>query len=202
MTTPPVTESVQIPACEARSFTLAAGDTLRVIAVEGPQAADLIAFNQHDHRESLSTWLTRHLSGSFSRAERVYSKLPAGRLMFTVETTRDGLLWLSPGRCNRLKYERLGMPGHANCQDLLAAAIEPYGMSGYDVPDVLNIFMRPLFRTDGSYEFLPAPVAAGDALQMRAEMDMLLAVTACPDETGAYNERRTRPIGIEIIRGG
>jgi uncharacterized protein YcgI (DUF1989 family) len=195
-------EHILIPACEARSFTLAAGDVVRVIAVEGPQAADLIAFNQHEHRESLSTWLTRHMSGSFSRADKVYSKLPAGRLMFTVQSDEDGLLWLSPGRCNRLKYEQLGMPDHANCQDLLAAAIEPYGMSAYDVPDVFNIFMRPRFREDGTYEFLPSPVEPGDDLRMRAEMDVVVAVTACPDETGAYNQYRVKPIGIEILRGG
>jgi hypothetical protein len=181
---------------------MSAGDRVRVVAEQGPQAADLIAFNEHDYRESLSVWLTRHMSGNFGMADKAYSRLPAGRLMFTLETPSEGLLWLSPGRCNRLKYEQLGLPGHANCQDLLAGAIERYGMSAYDVPDVFNIFMRPQLHVDGSYQFLPSPVKPGDSLQMRAEMDVLVAVTACPDETGAYNELHTKPIGIEILRGG
>lgn len=189
-------QSILIPACEARSFTVAAGDLVRVVAVEGPQAADLIAFNLRDVRESLSTWLTRHVSGSFTRAEKVYSKLPAANVMFTVLTSTDGLLWLSPGRCNRLKYES---PDHPNCQDLLAGCIADHGMSAYDVPDVFNIFMRAQLHEDNTYEFFPSPIKAGDAFEMRAEMDLLVAVSACPDDTSAYNLYHPTPIGIEIL---
>ncbi len=190
-------QSIDVPKCEGRAFTVEEGQQLRVVAVEGPQAADLIAFNGSDHRESLCTWLTRHMSGSFASAEQVYTKLPAGRVMFDVEHAQPGVLWLSPGRCNRLKYERLGKPGHANCQDILAATIEPYGLDGFEVPDVLNLFMNPRLHEDGTYEFLASPVEPGDYVALRARMDVLVAVSACPDDA-AYNIGYPKPLAVEI----
>jgi uncharacterized protein YcgI (DUF1989 family) len=190
-------QSIDVPKCEGRAFTVEEGQQLRVVAVEGPQAADLIAFNGSDHRESLCTWLTRHMSGSFASAEQVYTKLPAGRVMFDVEHAQPGVFWLSPGRCNRLKYERLGKPGHANCQDILAATIEPYGLDGFEVPDVLNLFMNPRLHEDGTYEFLASPVEPGDYVALRARMDVLVAVSACPDDA-AYNIGYPKPLAVEI----
>jgi hypothetical protein len=99
-------EEILIPSCEGRSFTVRRGQLLRVVAVEGAQAADLIAFNAADFRESLCTWLTRHMSGSFAHADKAYTKLPAGRVMFTVEHAPPGVFWLSPGRCNRIPTAR------------------------------------------------------------------------------------------------
>jgi hypothetical protein len=190
-------ESIDVPKCEGRAFTVAAGQQLRVVAVEGAQAADLIAFNGMDYRESLSTWLTRHMSGSFARADRIYSKLPAGRVMFDVEHAPEGVFWLSAGRCNRLKYERLGKPGHANCQDILAATLEPYGLDGFEVPDVLNLFMDARLHTDGSYEFRASPVEPGDHVALRARMDALVAVSACPDDS-PYNLGYPKRLTMEI----
>jgi uncharacterized protein len=189
--------SIEVPACEGRAFTVRAGQQLRVVAVDGAQAADLIAFNADDHRESLCTWLTRDMSGSFARAEQVYTKLPAGRVIFDVERAPPGVFWLSPGRCNRLKYERQGRPGHPNCQDILAATIAPYGMSGFDVPDVLNLFMDPLLHEDGTYEFRASPVRPGDHVALRARMDTLVAVSACPDDA-PYNLGRPKRLVMEV----
>jgi uncharacterized protein YcgI (DUF1989 family) len=186
--------SIDVPACEGRSWTVRAGQEVRIVAVEGPQAADVIAWNADDPRESLSSWLTRHISKNFGRAATIYSKLPAARPMFTVLTDRPGLLWLSPGRCNRLKYP----PGHANCQDILAATIEPFGMSPFDVPEVLNVFMNPRLHEDGTYEFRASPVDAGDYFAMRAEMDVVMAVSACPDES-AYNTGRPKALRIDVL---
>ena len=94
-------EELIIPKCEGRSFTVKKGQTLRVIEIEGVQGADLIAFNSADMRESFSAWMTRSISGSFTRAEKLYSKLPAANVMFTVLTQKDGIFFFTPGRCNR-----------------------------------------------------------------------------------------------------
>lgn len=168
------------------------------MAEDGPQAADLVAFNAADRGATLSTWLTRHVSGSFGYAERILTGLPDADPMFEIMDPRPGMLWLSPGRCNRLSYAEQA-PGHPNCQDILTETIEPWGMSARDVPDVLNIFMKAVFEREGTYRFEPSPVAAGDYVEMRAHMDCLVAVSACPDDLSAYNEFQIRPIGIRIL---
>ena len=103
-------------------------------------------------------------------------------------------MWISPGRCNRLKY---GDPEHANCQDILAATIEPFGLSAWDVPEVLNIFMNPQLHEDGTYEFRASPVEPGDFFAMRAEMDAVVVVSACPDDA-PYNAGRPKPLRLEV----
>lgn len=196
-----VVRELIIPKCEGRSFTVRKGQVLRVIEVDGPQAADMIAFNLHDFRESISAWLTRHLSGNFTKAEKIYSRLPAGNVMFTVLTDIPGVFWLSGGRCNRLTYEHIqgGVGHHGNCQDILMECIRPYGLTEYDIHEVLNIFMNAAFHEDGSYELNPSQVKKGDYVELLAEMDLLIAISACPDELSAYNEYNPKPLKIQIL---
>ncbi len=192
-------EDFIIPSSEGKMFTVKKGQTLRVIEVEGLQAADLIIFNEHDMRESFCAWLTRDISGSFTKAKKLYSKLPEGNIMFTVLTEKDRMFWLSPGRCNRLTYElHQGIKGHKNCQDILAECIKPYGMTPYDVPEVLNIFMDAIFNKDGTFEHSPSPVSKGDYLDLLAEMDCLVGVSACPSD-GVINNFEAKPLGIQIF---
>ena len=202
-----------IPKCEGRAFTVKKGQTLRIIEIEGVQAADLIAFNLHNLKESSSAWLTRHLhsvfdkqkkklvSGGFNIAEKLYSRLPAGNVMFTVLNAREGLIWLDPGRCNRLTYERLyGVKDyHKNCQDILAECIEPHGLTPFDVPEVFNLFMTSVFNRDGSHDILPPPISKGDYVDLLAEMDLLCAVSACPSDMGQTNEGNPKPLGVQIF---
>src|SRR5947209_11197047 len=142
-----VIKSILIPKCEGRSFVVKRNQILRVVEAEGPQAADLIAFNLTDLRESSSTWLTRQLSGSFTKLQALYSKLPAGNLMFRILTDIPHVFWLSPGRCNKLYYRlKYGIEQyHKNCQDILVECMKTYGIGEYDIPEVFNIFMDAKF---------------------------------------------------------
>lgn len=199
MTSFTVRNEFEIAPATGEVFEVEDGELVRIVAVEGPQAADLIAFNTHDYRETLSTWLTRHMSGSFLRADRAYTKLPSARVMFEILTDRAGLLWLSPGRCNRLSYQHVDQ-AHLSCQDILEKCVQRLGLSPFDVPEVLNIFMNPEMSAEGTYRFGPSPVEPGDAFEMIAQMDSTIAVSACPDDYGDYNEFQVRPLGIQVCR--
>ena len=97
-------------------------------------------------------------------------------------------------------FTKLGKPGHANCQDILAATIEPYGLDGFDVPDVpdvLNIFMNPRLHQDGTYEFLASPVEPGAYVALRARMDGRLR---CPAGADGHAGRRLRLPGRRAVQ--
>jgi uncharacterized protein YcgI (DUF1989 family) len=177
------------------SLEMRRGQRLRVVEEEGPQAADLVAFAQSDPRESMSIWFSRHLGGTFTRIEKLYTKLPAATLIFTLTHCPDRSLWLSPGRCNRFTYDD---PHHPNCQDILAQLIAPYGLSAFDVPDVLNLFMDVEFERDGTYTFAASPVKPGDYIELRAELDCVVAVSACPSEK-AFNEGQPKPLRLVVL---
>jgi uncharacterized protein len=192
-----------IPKSSGASFNVSKGQVLRVIEVEGPQAADLMVLNTHDYQESYSAWFTRQRSRSFTRAEKIYSKLPAGNVMFTVLNYREGIFWLTPGRCNSYLYsQQYGISGyHKSCHDILKDCLKEYGIEEWNLPDVLNLFMKAVFTSDGTYSFEPSPVVQGDSIDLRAEMDCLVAVSACPDDIGPYNGKGPKPLKIQIRDG-
>ena len=190
-----------VPSGEGKIFTVKKGQTLRIIEVEGPQVASLIIFNEHDMKESFCACLTRQNSGCFTKTKKLYSKpASAGDVMFTVLTEKDGMFWLGPDRCNRFYYEQhYGVKDHNNCQDILAELIKSYGLTPYDVSEVLNIFMNVVFQEDGTYELVASPVSKGDYVDLMAEKDCLVGVAACPDDLSAYNNFETKPLGIQIF---
>ena len=195
-----IKEEFIIPSGKGKMFLVKKGQILRIIEVEGVQAADVIIFNEHDMRESYSAWLTREYSGCFTKAKKLYSKLPAENIMFTVLTDMDGIFWLSPGRCRRAGYELAhGIKNHSNCQDLLAELIKPYGMTPYDVPEVLGLFMNASFTENGTIEHTASSVKKGDYVDLLAEMDCIVGVVACPDDCSAYNDFKAKPLGIKIL---
>ena len=121
-------------------------------------------------------------------------------VMFSVLTNKDGMFWLGPDRCNRFYYEQYyGVRDHKNCQDILTELIKPYGMTSYDVPEVLNVFMNVSFEEDGSYKFVASPVSKGDYVDLLSEKDCLVGVAVCPDEFGAYNNFKPKALGIQIF---
>jgi uncharacterized protein YcgI (DUF1989 family) len=67
------------------------------------------------------------------------------------------------------------------------------------VPEVLNLFMKAVFESDGTYRFEASPVEPGEHVELLARMDCLVAVSACPDDLSAYNQFRIRPIRIRIL---
>ena len=86
------------------------------------------------------------------------------------------------GRCNPNVYKyKFNLKGyHRNCQDNLKQAVKSYGLAPTDVHDPFNVFMRTGVDRKGKL-FYEAPLSKqGDYVEFRAEMDCLIAISACP----------------------
>ena len=59
----------------------------------------------------------------------------------------------------------------------------------------MNVELRP----DGSFTILPPTARRGDHIELRAEMNILAAVSACPADRNATNDGRAKPLGISIL---
>jgi uncharacterized protein YcgI (DUF1989 family) len=59
--------------------------------------------------------------------------------------------------------------------------------------------MNVELRTDGSFEIRPPTARKGDYIELRAEMDVLAAVSACPADRNATNDGRAKPLGITVF---
>jgi uncharacterized protein YcgI (DUF1989 family) len=194
-----------IPAREARAFLVPRGAHLRIRLVEDRQVGDCCFYNADDHREVFhvgQTWALNVLlgTGNAKSFRHFYSKPPRENVMLTVveDTVRNH--WGNMGgRCSRKLYElRDGDRTHRSCQENLAEALGAYGLTGDDIVDVFNVFMNVQLRPDGSFIILPPTARKGDYIELRAEMNILAAVSACPADRNATNDGRAKPLGITI----
>ena len=191
-----------IPKCEGRAFELMKGQILRVIALEGKQVGDMVTLNLRDFRETFSSHTTCSLNGSsFRKATRLYSGPPFFKVMLVIVDDKVGVHWIH-GRCTRGRYKVLyGVDNHANCHDNIVEALRPYGPTEYDVPlDTFNIFMVGDIDENNHYTFRPPLAGKGEYIDFRAEMDLLVAISACPDDS-EINDYAPKPLKVEIRQG-
>jgi uncharacterized protein YcgI (DUF1989 family) len=188
-----------IPKCEGRAFELKQGEILRLIAHEGKQVADMTAVNRHDFRETFSSHLTAGLNGaSFRHATRLFSRPPFFRPMLTIVHDKAKVHWIH-GRCTR-KWD--GHKRHegieANCHDNIVGALKAFGMDEYQIPlDTFNAFMVVDIDSDSHYTFRAPVIEKGGYVDFRAEMDQIVAISACPAES-EINDHSAKALKVEI----
>ena len=193
-----MTAQVTVPAREARTVHIPAGQVLRIESIEGPQVGDLNLFNASNLSERFFSGKTRALHGTHvSTGDRLWSCLPYLRPMATVIS--DSLDWYGIDadgggvhdvigtRCDPYTHHLLaGQDYHHCCHSNLTRALAaatglPLDQAEARVHDVLNVFMCTGFTRDtGQYFMKASPVRPGDAIEFMAEIDLLAVLSACP----------------------
>jgi uncharacterized protein YcgI (DUF1989 family) len=195
-----------IPAGHGRALIVPRGAVLRIHLVEDKQVGDCCFFNANDHREVFhvgQSWALNVMlgTGNARSFRHFYSKPPRENVMLTVleDTVRNH--WGNMGgRCSKRLYElRDGDASHRSCQENLAEALAPFGLAGDDIVDVFNVFMNVDVRPDGSFIILAPTAMKGDYIDLRAEMDVLAAISACPADRNATNDGRAKPLGVTVL---
>jgi uncharacterized protein YcgI (DUF1989 family) len=190
----PLREQV-VPPAGHFAAELRANQVLRLIDVEGQQVADLIAFNLARLDEKLSIVNTISLNRQvFPRVGyRLYSTEARGLLTIIADTC--GVHDMLAGACSRFTNEaRYGVPDTRNCRDNLAEAVKPWAVAARDVPFNMNVFMNCPIGSDGSWSIQAPRSRAGDHIDFRAEMDVLVAFSNCPQIYNACNAFRLKPL--------
>jgi uncharacterized protein YcgI (DUF1989 family) len=101
--------------------------------------------------------------------------------------------------CDRARYALLGAEGwHASCQENLQRAMADLGHEQVEIPQPINLFMNIPVGADGSIAFEPALTRAGDSVTLRAELDCIVAVSACPQDMVGINTGAPGPIVLEM----
>jgi uncharacterized protein YcgI (DUF1989 family) len=179
-----------VPPRAGKAFEVRHGQLLRVVLPEGAQVVDLDAFNLDDFRERFSSSETRSIYGGHLKVgDQLLTVPPWQRPILTVtadtvrhEPNQRGAIShdILYGRCSRkLRQLRYGSdtPG---CQDNIAAAIADYGLTELDVHDPFNVFMNTGLDDNDQLFFIDPDAKPGDYLEMRAELNCLIAISTCP----------------------
>ena len=180
---------VTIPARRGKAAFVSTGQTLRVINTHGQQVVDTWAFSRED--------LTEFMSMEHSRTSLGRIMPTVGQSMVTnrrrpiltlIEDTSGGIHDTLLAACDRYRYELLGCEGyHDNCTDNLASALAELGLTPLETPSPWNLFMNIPVGPDGSVTFEPPVSGPGDHITLRAEMDCVVAFSACPQDVVPIN---------------
>jgi uncharacterized protein len=192
-----VTRHVIAPGSGA-GVKLARGEHIRLIDIEGGQTGDLMAFSQ-DGGERLSNGHSFDYNGKIllSTGDVLWSDRSNPMLTIVADDVgRHDFLYAS---CSVEMYRmQYGVSGyHANCSDNLRAALRELGIEPDSVPrNAFNFFMNVEIASDGRLEILPPRCRKGDSMVLRAEMDLSVAVSACPAAT--CNDGPPRSLAFEV----
>ena len=187
---------VEIPARHGAALDVRRGQVLRVVDVEGQQVGDFVCFNRDDLMERYSPQNTI----LFNRT--IYPKVGAalvsdrGRPMMRLVADTVGVHDLICGSCSEEYYRnRLDYHGpHRSCRSNLAEAMAPWGVGLHEIPFSFNFFMQWPVQDDGSVRPMAAPSEAGDYVDLVAEMDLVVANSACPSDITPTNAHRPTPM--------
>ena len=179
------------------AFQLPKGASLRVVDLEGEQVADLVAFAA-DGVEWLSSGRSIDYNSTFdfSSGNILYSNRSSKMLSIVRDTVGRHDFLFAP--CSPEMFATLyGFDeSHPSCFGNLAAALAPFGIAPDQIPTTFNIFMNVERLSSGELKVQPPQSRAGDSIELRAEMDLIVGLTACSAELS--NNWRFKPIGYEI----
>jgi uncharacterized protein len=178
-------------------FRIQRGTLLKLIDPEGGQSGDLAAFSA-DGSERLSGGRTIDYGGKIyvSTGDVLWSD--RSNPLLTIVTDQVGRHDLLYSPCSLEMYRKqYGVTGyHANCQDNLCSALRDLGVQPEPL-STLNFFMDASVAPDGTLSFSPPRSRAGDSMVLRAEMDLVIALTACPAST-CNGGAAPKPLAFEI----
>ena len=180
---------ITIPARGGKACRVVAGQSVRVINTHGQQVVDTWAFNAADLAEFMSMEHSRtHLSRILARVSDSMVTNRRRPILTLLEDTTAGLHDTLLAACDRFRYELLGCDGyHDNCTDNLAAAMAALGLPVPETPSPWNLFMNISVGPDGALSFQPPVCGPGDHVLLRAELDCVVAFSACPQDIVPIN---------------
>ncbi len=186
---------ITIPARRGKAAFAAAGQIVTVINTHGEQVVDTWAFNRQDLAEFMSMEHSRathhHLTPHVGDSLLTNRRRP---ILTLIEDTSGGVHDTLIAACDRYRYEQLGCADyHDNCTDNLAQGLRDIGLTPPETPSPLNLFMNIPWTPAGDLSF-QAPVSTpGCYVRLRAEMDLVIAFSACPQDILPINGTAGKP---------
>ena len=173
-----------IPAKSGKAVYIQKGQNIKVINTHGKQVIDTWAFNSNNLNEYMSmehsrTTILKLIPG----VGDVLHTNKRNPILSFMEDTSPGIHDAVISACDNERYQLLGHKGyHKNCSDNLIQAMDDLNLSFNQRGTPLNLFMNIPWDNTGKLEFAEPVSEPGDYVVFKAEMDTVLAFSACPQD--------------------
>ena len=180
------------------------GQTLRILDLEGNQAADSLFYNADDPAERYSAMDTIRAQANvyLTAGTTLISNENNPMLRIVADTCgrHDTLGGACASESNTVRYALEKKCMHA-CRDswmLAVAENEEFGMSKRDITHNINFFMNVPITAEGGLSFEDGISAAGKYVEMTAEMNVIVLISNCPQMNNPCNAFNPTPIEVLI----
>lgn len=189
-----------IPARHAKAAFVKKGQRVKVINTHATQVVDCWALNVENMGEFMSMEHCR------VAIERVYprkgdtmvtnQRRPILKIMEdSASGTHDTLL----AACDRYRYQQLGCKEyHRNCTDNFWEAMVEIGMKPIELPSPFNLWQNTPVEAHGVIKPNPPDAKKGDYIVLRAEMNLVICLSACPQDITSICGNKPRTAHFEI----
>ncbi|UTW47690.1 urea amidolyase associated protein UAAP2 [Bacterioplanoides sp. SCSIO 12839] len=181
-----------------------AGQTFRILDLEGNQAADTLFYNANDPQERYSATDTIREQGNVYLTTGSQLRSDRNNVMLEIVADTCGRHDTLGGACatesNTVRYDLEKRCMHA-CRDswMLAIAEHPeYGLSKRDISHNINFFMNVPVTAAGGLTFEDGISGAGKYVELKAEMDVIVLISNCPQLNNPCNGYNPTPVEVLV----
>jgi urea carboxylase-associated protein 1 len=184
-------------------FEITEGQYLRIVDLEGNQAVDTIFYNAHDYSDRYSAQDTIREQGNIYLTTGTSLLSTNGNTLLKITSDTCGRHDTLGGACatesNMVRYDLTKGHMHA-CRNTFLKGIQlwNHGMDKRDITSNINFFMNVPVTPDGQLTFEDGVSDAGKYVELRAEMDVLMVISNCPQLNNPCNGYNPTPIQILI----
>jgi urea carboxylase-associated protein 1 len=181
-----------------------AGQTFRILDLEGNQAADTLFYSAADPSERYSAidTIREQANAYLTAGTTLMTNMGNPMLDITADTCgrHDTLGGACATESNQIRYSLEKKSMHA-CRDswmLAVAENEHFGISKRDITHNINFFMNVPVTADGGLTFADGISDAGKYVEMKAQMDVIVLISNCPQLNNPCNAYNPTPVEILI----
>ncbi len=198
-----------IPGASHWSLVVPAGNTLQFTDVEGGANLSLMFYNPQNllERYNAPDTLKGQHTFKLTQGNCLYSDM--GRIFCSI--VRDDTQWIDTvgGVANKKKVtEKWGKRDYQsdrnswlqNGYDSLLVEVAKYGLGKRDLAANLNLFSKVYTDDEGNMSFAENHSSAGDAIELRFEIDTLVVLSTCPHPMNPAEEYPNKPVEMKLFK--
>ena len=190
-----------VPARAPWLHTVRAGQSLRIVDLEGNQAVDFLLYAAADDAERYSAQDTIAAQRNIFLRTGAALLSNEGRTMMTITATSVDYHDTIGGACscesNTLRYGHHTKAQHACVDNFLDANVRA-GRGKRDMVSNINFFMNVPVEADGALGIVDGISAPGLTVDLRAEMDVVVVVSNCPQINNPCNGFNPTPVRMIV----
>ena len=191
----------EIPARQPWSRIIRKGQILRIIDLQGNQAVDTLFYRADDPSERYSAQDTMVNQGNIFITTGTEILSNEGNVMMTVIADECGRHDTVGGACsmesNSVRYGLHKKHLHA-CVENYLIELSKYEMNKRDLVSNINFYMNVPVSADGTLEIVDGISEAGKIVELRAEMDVMVLISNCPQVNNPCNAYNPTPVRLVI----